>query len=98
MALKNLVHVDSGLLFQIVDVLCHAHFQNVQFVDHLDEVVGRCRFILRQVKVSSTELIESFRFGKEIIQSEESFRVRQIVLLKVCVNASFGRTEIWDTG
>lgn len=97
MALNDIIHVHCCLLFEIVDVLSHVLPELSLVLEHLDEVVGRGRIEFGQVEVLS-KLVERLRVAIEVVQHEESFGLGQVVLLKVVVDASPGRSEVGDAG
>jgi len=96
MRLDHLLHRDCGFLFQVVNILSQTLEEEPFVVQHLDEVVGRRRNMLRQVKVNH-ELIESLWFVHEIFNVKDSFGPRQVVLLQVCIDSGLWRPKVWNS-
>lgn len=88
MALNDLIHVNSSFFFKVVNVLSHIHPEQTHVIKHLHKEVCWRRLITIHIK-ALREFIESLWRFLEVLEVEETLRVRKLVLLQIVVDASF---------
>lgn len=88
-ALDDSIHVHSSLLLEIVDILSHALPHHALFLQHFDEVVRWRRIAGAQVKVLR-KFVEGLWLVDEVVESKDTFGLRQIVLRQIVVNSGAG--------
>lgn len=91
--LHNFIHIDSSLLFKIVNILGHIVEQDSFVVKHLDEEVCRRWFVNRPIFILC-ESVEWFRILNEKVDIKECFRSGKIVLAQIIVKAYFWSSEV----
>lgn len=86
MGLHNRRHIHSSFLLKIVNVLSGILPQHSFILQKLDKVMCWSRVVLRQIEMLRKP-VKWFRLFKEEIYSKDAFRLRQIVLLEVVIDA-----------